>query len=236
MPFSDLIRGIVANKEQTIKRKIKTLTGYVPKNITLYEQSLRHSSIATDKKTSNERLEFLGDAVLSLVIADYLFKKFPFKHEGYLTDMRSKMVSRQQLNSIAARMGIKDLIVYNKQDKLISKTTITGNALEALVGAVYMDRGYKIAAEFIIKKIVNPYLNVEEVEQSSVNYKSKMMEWGQKSNRKLKYEIVQEGGRQKQYLIALMIDEVEMGRGMDINKKSAEKKAAQMAFEKLKLS
>ena len=236
MPFSQLIRGIVgAKKEQVIRKHIRMLTGYMPHNISLYEQALRHSSVSTEKKPSNERLEYLGDAVLNLVIADYLFKKFPFKTEGYLTDLRSKMVSRQQLNSVSAKMGVNDLLVYNKQDKLISKTTITGNALEALVGAIYTDRGYSIAMSFILKKMVVPFLNIEDVEATSFNYKSKIMEWGQKEGKKINYLVVAEGGRQRPYQMMIMIEGENFGIGMDMNKKNAEKKAAQMAFEKLKL-
>ena len=114
--------------------------------------AFRHSSSAEEIYESNERLEFLGDAVLGAVIADYLFKKFPYKDEGYLTDIRSKMVSRSQLKTVSHKMGIDLYLSYSSADPLINKKSLTGNALEALVGAVYLDKGYKSAHNFIIKK------------------------------------------------------------------------------------
>ena len=138
--------------------------------------AFRHSSSAEEIYESNERLEFLGDAVLGAVIADYLFKKFPYKDEGYLTDIRSKMVSRSQLKTVSHKMGIDLYLSYSSADPLINKKSLTGNALEALVGAVYLDKGYKSAYNFIIKKIVKPFLDIGELEISEFNYKSKLLE------------------------------------------------------------
>src|SRR5262249_13736660 len=150
--------------------KLRRLTGVAPSNLQLYRTAFRHSSISENDYDSNERLEFLGDAILSAVVADYLYNKFPYKAEGYLTDIRSKMVSRSQLNAIAHKMGIDELMTYNDADSLLNKRSLSGNALEAVVGAVFLDKGFSSAKNFILKKIVKPYLDIEEIEISEFNY------------------------------------------------------------------
>ena len=220
----------------SFKRQLKNVLGFRPTDILLYKTALSHRSVREGADENNERLEFLGDAVLGLVIADFLFKKFPYKPEGYLTDLRSKMVSRQQLNSVATKMGVEEVLAYNKQDKLISKATILGNALEALVGAIYVDRGFSEATKFILGKIVTPYLDIDEVEERGFNYKSHLMEWGQRHKNKVTYSVLEHGNRQNPFTMILLIDGEEFTRGTDLNKKNAEKKAAQAAFEKLKLT
>lgn len=209
-----------------------------PSNLLLYEMAFRHSSTAEEIYESNERLEFLGDAILGAVIADYLFKKFPYKDEGYLTDIRSKMVSRSQLKTVSHKMGIDLFISYSVTDPLINKKSLTGNALEALVGAVYLDKGYKSAQNFIIKKIVKPFLDISELEISEFNYKSKLLEWAQKSGRSLTFAVKNHSRHRHRalYKVAALIDGQEYGEGEDTNKKNAEKLAAKKAFEVLKIS
>ncbi|MGB3074392.1 MAG: ribonuclease III [Chitinophagales bacterium] len=217
---------------------MKSLTGLSPVNLELYEMAFRHSSSAKEIYDSNERLEFLGDAVLGSVIADYLFKKFPYKDEGYLTDIRSKMVSRSQLKAVSHKMGIDTFLSYSSTDPMLNKKALTGNALEALVGAVYLDKGYISAHKFIIKKIVKPFLDVGELEISEFNYKSKLLEWAQKSGRLLTFSVKNHSRHRHRavYKVAALIDGEELGEGEDTNKKNAEKQAAKMAFEVLKIS
>jgi ribonuclease-3 len=222
----------------TFLSRLKDLTGFSPSNIELYHMAFRHSSNAEEVYDSNERLEFLGDAILGAVIAIYLFKKFPYKDEGYLTDIRSKMVSRSQLNTIGHKMGIDQFITFNSSDPLLNKKSLGGNALEALVGAVYLDKGFRQTEQFIIKKIVKPFLDIAEIEISEFNYKSKLLEWAQKSGKTLTFS-VKNHSRQRHrslYKIAALIDGEEFGHGEDINKKNAEKIAARNAFESLKIS
>jgi ribonuclease-3 len=216
---------------------VKQLTGTAPSNIHLYHHAFRHSSTTEEEFESNERLEFLGDAILSAVIADYLFKKFPYKNEGYLTDIRSKMVSRSQLNVIANKMGIDQYMKYNAADPLINRRSLAGNALEALVGAVYIDKGFKSAARFILKKIVKPYLDIAEIEISEFNYKSKLLEWAQKSGRSLTFAVKHHSRHRHRslYKVAALIDGKEYGIGEDTNKKNAEKDAAKNAFKALNI-
>jgi len=127
----------------SFKKHLKNILGFAPGNIALYKTALTHRSVREASDENNERLEYLGDAILSALIADYLFKRYPYKEEGFLTEMRSKMVNRQQLNEIALRMGIKKITLYNKSDGSLKVSQIFGNTLEALVGAIYLDKGYR---------------------------------------------------------------------------------------------
>ena len=233
-----LARNLIAGlffRDKKFSKRVYNLTGFYPSNVQLYHLAFLHSSLSSETNLSNERLEYLGDAVLSLVIADYLFNKFPYKDEGYLTDLRSKMVNRSQLNSLAMKMGVDELLQYNKQDSFLSKKAISGNALEALIGAVYLDFGYEGARKFIMKKLVAPYLDIAEVEASEFNYKSKLLEWAQKNSVRAEFKVVEEkrSARYSYYRVDLLVDGNLAGSGEDNSKKNAEKKAAKEAFGKL---
>jgi ribonuclease-3 len=233
-----LARKIIAelfSRTTKFSGKVYNLTGFYPYNSQLYHLAFLHSSLAQESNMSNERLEYLGDAVLSLVVADYLFQKFPFRDEGYLTELRSKMVSRNNLNNIAYKMGIEEMLKYNKHDSLISRKSISGNALEALTGAVYLDHGYEGARQFILKKIIAQHIDLEELEVSEYNYKSKILEWAQRNNVKAEFIVLEEtrSGRHSLYKVALMIDGNESGIAQDPSKKVAEKKAAKEGYARL---
>ncbi|MDZ7742533.1 MAG: ribonuclease III domain-containing protein [Bacteroidota bacterium] len=133
-------------------------------------------------RLSNERLEYLGDAVLSSAIADYLFKKFPYKDEGFLTEMRSKIVNRAQLNKLSKKLGLDRFLESENDSKNLCKS-INGDAFEALIGAMYLDRGYNFTRRIIIKRIINLHLDIDEIEKLENNYKSKLIEWSQKEKR-----------------------------------------------------
>ena len=133
----------------TFKKQLKGVLGYSPGDTALYKTALTHRSIKETSDENNERLEYLGDAILSALVAEYLFKRYPYKEEGFLTEMRSKMVNRQQLNDIAIKMGLKKITLYNKADASLKTSQIFGNTLEALVGAVYLDKGYKKTARWV---------------------------------------------------------------------------------------
>ena len=145
------------------------MLGYKPGNISLYKTALTHRSIRDGADENNERLEYLGDAVLSALIADYLFKRYPYKEEGFLTEMRSKMVNRQQLNEIAIRMGLKKVTLYNKMDGSLKVSQIFGNTLEALVGAIYLDLGYKKTAKWVLEVIILPHMFMDDLENLEIN-------------------------------------------------------------------
>ena len=138
----------------TFKKSLKGILGYSPGNMELYKKALTHRSIKETSSENNERLEYLGDAILSALVADYLFKRYPYKEEGFLTEMRSKMVNRQQLNDIAVKMGLKKVTVFNKSDASLKTSQIFGNTLEALVGAIYLDKGYKKTSKWVNDHII----------------------------------------------------------------------------------
>lgn len=186
---------------------------------------------------NNERLEYLGDAVLSAIVADYLFKRYPYKGEGFLTEMRSKMVNRQQLNDIALKMGLKKLTFYNKFDNSLKGSQIFGNTLEALVGAVYLDKGYAKTSNWVLQQIVIPHMFVDDLELIDINLKNKLIGWANKNGKILAFELVQEKmeGSRRLFTINAVLDGEMLAQGKGYNKKDASQVAAQLAVEKLGL-
>ena len=211
---------------------LKNILGFYPKNIRLYKQCLRHRSASVTLKdgadNSNERLEFLGDAVLGAAVAHYLFRKFPFKDEGVLTKIRSRIVSRANLNSLSRKLGLFDMMEVKRENEQIYKSA-GGDALEAFIGAVYLDRGYTAAQAFVIDKLIKLHLDLEEILNTDKDYKSKLVEWSQKEKRVIRYEVAAErgGGISKYYVIDLYVDEVKQTTGNGNSKKAAEQHAAE---------
>jgi len=158
-------------KKSAFEINLAQLIGYPTKRIILFQTALNHRSVKDNPEENNERLEFLGDAIISSVVADYLFKKYPYKGEGFLTEMRSKMVNRQQLNHIAVQMGLRRMTRFNKMDGSLKTSQIFGNTLEALVGAIYLDKKYDFTKLWILEKMIQPYLFMEDLEQIDINKK-----------------------------------------------------------------
>ncbi len=220
------------------------MLGFVPGNLYLYKLAFRHKSVAMivkdGSKNSNERLEFLGDAVLGSVVAELLFKKYPFKGEGFLTEMRSKIVSRVHLNQLGRKLGLDELMQYDA--RIInyapkSNSSLLGDAFEALIGAIYLDKGYGFTKDFLITRIIKPHVDIQTLEETESNFKSRLIEWGQQNGREVTF-MMQEGGESDQYqkifTIDALVDGEVYGTGKDFNKKSAEKIAAEKAWESLK--
>ena len=217
--------------------QLVNLLGFRPGRISLYIAALSHRSIKEKSTENNERLEYLGDAILGGIIADYLFMKYPYKGEGFLTEMRSKMVNRQMLNDIAIRMGFKKITAYNKQDGSLKSSQIFGNALEALVGAIYIDRGYASTKRWVLKKIIIPHLFIEDLEQVEINQKNKLFSWANKSGKLLEFETIEEkieNGR-RLFTVGAIVDGEVLAEGKAFNKKDAGQIAAQNAVERLNL-
>ena len=169
----------IKKEDQKIIKAILFLFGFEPVNINLYKLALLHKS--KNKNESNERLEYLGDAVLNLIVAEYLFKKYPFKDEGFLTKIRSKIVSRESLNNLGRKVGLKELINFkNVNEYSKNYNSIYGDALEAIIGAVYLDVGFEYCQEYIVKNIIIPYYDFDELVNKTHNFKSKILEWSQK--------------------------------------------------------
>ena len=215
----------------SFKKQLKNVLGFSPDNISLYKTALTHRSVRENADENNERLEYLGDAVLSALVADYLFMRYPYKEEGFLTEMRSKMVNRQQLNEIALRMGLKKITLYNKSDGSLKISQIFGNTLEALVGAIYLDRGYKKTAKWVTDRIILPHMFIDDLELLEINHKNKLYGWANKNGKVLEFETVEErveNGR-RLFTIAAVVDGKNIAEGKAFNKKDASQIAAQMA-------
>ena len=185
-------------------------------------------------KMSNERLEYLGDAVLGSIVADYLFKKFPYKEEGFLTEMRSRIVSRTQLNKLSKKLGFEKLVESEAFCNNHSKS-LYGDAYEAFVGALYLDKGYSFARRIILKRIIEVHFDIEQLESQDTNHKSQMIEWSQKEKIPIEFKVVNEvgNGYGKQYIVELSVDGVSYGQGRDYSIKGAEQLAAAKAIERL---
>ena len=226
----------IKKEDQKIIKAILFLFGFEPVNINLYKLALLHKS--KNKNESNERLEYLGDAVLNLIVAEYLFKKYPFKDEGFLTKIRSKIVSRESLNNLWRKVGLKELINFkNVNEYSKNYNSIYGDALEAIIGAVYLDVGFEYCQEYIVKNIIIPYYNFDELVNKTHNFKSKILEWSQKEKKLIKFstkKIILKNNS-SQFESILIIENKEISKGFGSNKKSAEKDASRLACEKLEL-
>jgi len=219
-----------------IFQKIRKITGINSRNKEVYLLAVTHSS-STSSKYSNERLEYLGDAVLDTVIAEYLFKKYPFKDEGFLTNIRSRIVNRESLNTIARKLGLNEIIQHNaRTDISKKKSSIHGNALEALIGAVYIDKGFKGSKKFIYTKIITPHLDIASIVNTPNNFKSILIEWSQKENKKIAFieEKTEEDNRL--FSITVMVEGKATGTASAKNKKKAQQLASEKACKALKVS
>jgi ribonuclease III len=213
---------------------VKNIFGFRPGNIFLYRQALRHKSAASTVKEgvkdSNERLEFLGDALLSAIIADYLFKKFPYKEEGFLTETRSKIVSRASLNRLAQRIGVGSYLSTSQELLKNPSNTILGDAMEALIGAIYLDKGFDFTKQTIIRYLLDIYMNVNDVIEKEVNFKSRIIEWGQHHKKEIEFRIAEEltsRHHPKQYRIEVLVDRKIVASALDFSIKGAEQLAAE---------
>ncbi len=220
------------NKE--LIKAIQFILGYNTKKPELFKLALLHKSIKSDE--SNERLEFLGDAILGLIVAKHLFKLYPFKDEGFLTKIRSKIVSRDSLNDIGRKMGLKKLINV-KKFKSKSYNSIYGDALEAIIGACYLEKGFDFCEKKVIKNIILPYFDLEKLTTQTHNFKSKILEWAQKEKISINFivEKTSKSSRLSEFKSILKIDGKNVSTGYGKSKKNAEKDASRIACEKLQL-
>lgn len=211
------------------------LIGYRTTSVILFQTALNHRSVKDNPSENNERLEFLGDSVISTVVADYLFKKYAYKGEGFLTEMRSKMVNRQQLNSIALQMGLKKMTRFNKLDNGLRTSQIFGNTLEALVGAIYLDKKYDFTRTWIIEKMIQPHLFMDDLEQIDINIKNKIIGWALKQGKQVDFVLAGEQleGRRRLFTINVVLDGEVVTSQKGFTKKDASQIAAQKAIELL---
>jgi len=228
------------SKDKNLVQSIRNIFGFYPGNIFLYQLAFRHKSAAVEShnghKISNERLEYLGDAVLGAVVADYLFKKFPYKNEGFLTEMRSRIVSRSSLNKLSQKLGLDILVSLINDNKSVFKS-VNGDAFEALIGAIYLDKGFQFTRRIIIKRIIELHVDVEALQKTEVNFKSRLLEWGQKEKRNIEFVVTSESGEgyRKQYQIEARLDGSAMAQASDYSIKGAEQLAAEKTWNQLQL-
>ena len=220
---------------------IYKITGYYPDDIKIYEQAFLHRSSSVEdengKSLNNERLEFLGDAILDAIVADIVYVHFPNKKEGYLTNTRSKIVKRETLNHIALELGLDKMVKYATKVST-HNNYIYGNALEALIGAVYLDHGYSAAFDFISKIIISKYIDLDNIAKKEMNFKSHLIEWGQKNKLSVDFSIIESfndnDGNPVFQTSIILEGEIQMGIGIGYTKKESHQNAAQMALKKLR--
>ena len=215
------------------------ILGFYPRNIQLYKQALLHksNSIRTEKgrPINNERMEFLGDAVLDAIVGDIVYRRFEGKREGFLTNTRSKIVQRETLNKLAVEIGIDKLIKYSVRSSS-HNSYLYGNAFEAFVGAVYLDQGYERCKQFIEKRIINPYIDLEKLSQKEVNFKSKLIEWSQKNHIELSFELIEQFNDKEGspvFQTEVRVEGIPAGSGTGYSKKESQQNAAQKASGKI---
>ncbi|MFD2203248.1 ribonuclease III [Shivajiella indica] len=245
MKLSRLLRlqALFYNKnEKRLATAIKHMVGSKPFNLSLYKLAIKHISVAEETingfKISNERLEYLGDAVLGAVVAEFLFLKFPYRDEGFLTETRSRMVNREALNQIAIKIGLAKVVdIEYKGRNLSSHKSIYGDTLEAIVGAVYLDRGYKFCKRFILKCIII-HFDVDDIISTTSNFKSKIIEWSQKENKEVDFRTISVTGNQrfKEFHVHLYVGGEQLSEGKGPTKKKAEQEASKNACEKLNIA
>lgn len=214
---------------------LKNILGFYPRNVAVYKLAFSHRSAAVTTingvQMSNERLEYLGDAILGAVVADMLFRRFPFRDEGFLTEMRSRLVSREHLKNLALKIGLDKYIKNNSGPGMYR--SMYGDAFEALIGAIYLDKGYPSTHKFLVDRIIKHHVDLNEIELSDTNFKSRIINWAQRERKNLVFETVDEGIGGKLIKVRLLVDGNEISTGADYVKKKAEQIAASKACEVL---
>jgi ribonuclease-3 len=215
------------------------ILGFLPGSIRLYEIAFIHRSASSVCKDghiiNNERLEYLGDAILDAIIAGYLYDHFPLQDEGFLTQLRSKIVKRKQLNQLAYSIGLSPLLVSNTNSHQ-TRINLLGNALEALIGAIYLDKGYRRTKRFVTIRILNSHLDVGRLARKESDFKSRIIEWAQKNKQQISFvsqEETEPGSHETLFSSQVMLVDRELGTGTGHSKKDAEQKAAKEALSNL---
>lgn len=242
MSLFSFLKKYFSRNRQFVRRLSITL-GFNPKNVSLYQLAFRHKSVSpylkSGLKNSNERLEFLGDAVLGAIVAEFLFRKYPLKGEGFLTEMRSKMVNRSYLNQLAHKMDLNTYLHYDTKiiNNSLKREALLGDLFEALLGAIYLDKGYLFTRKYILKQIISRHIDVDLLERTETNFKSRLIEWCQHNGKSIHFEVIEDDrkniGNLRLFTVKAVIDGEDKGIGQDHTKKNAEKNAAENAYEQL---
>lgn len=237
--FIDRIK-LPFRKEKELYLSLYTILGFYPRNIELYQMALSHKSIhfknKKGKPVNNERLEFLGDAILDAIVGDIVYKHFPGKREGFLTNTRSKLVQRETLNKIAQEIGLSRLI-YSSGRNFSHNSYMAGNAFEALIGALYLDRGYNLCMRFMQEKILTKMVNIDTVAYKEVNFKSRLIEWAQKNKMNIAFNLLEqkkddEGNPVFKYCV--VIEGIKCNSASGFSKKESQQLASEETLECIK--
>ena len=240
--FSNLIDRIrlLFRKDKESYLCFYRMLGFYPHNIRYYEQALLHrsSSVKSDqgRLLNNERLEFLGDAILDAVVGDIVYQKFEGKREGFLTNTRSKIVSRESLNHVAEQIGLSKLIKFSIRHSS-HNSYMGGNAFEALVGAIYLDRGYSYCKDFMEHRIIGPYINLNKVSRKEVNFKSKLIEWSQKNKVEIVFDLINQSldeFNSPVFETEILIEGIHACKGKGYSKKESQQLAAHETLNRIK--
>lgn len=241
-PIISLFKTGSTPEERVFRKSIESIIGRKPSNIEVFHLAFRHTSASKETaisgfRESNERLEYLGDAVLGMIIAEFLFTKYPYKDEGFLTEIRSRIVNRETLNQISRKLGLDRFIEYDGNRRGMSpRSSMFGDTLEAFVGAIYLDQGHQFTKQFILKKLLTHY-DLDAIVQNNLNFKSILIEWTQKEGKEIRFDVLEEKGsrHQREFIIQLFIDNEPIASGNGFTKKKAEQSAAEKAYELLEL-
>ena len=225
-----------------LSKQIYRVTGITPGKLRIYQEALRHSSMSdprdADQIKNNERLEFLGDAILDAVVAEILFQQFPNKNEGFLTEMRTRIVNREQLGYLAGKLGLVEIMDIKRDlhSNKIAMKTIGGNALEALIGAIYLDKGFSAARGFVSQRLVGQYLDMEKLMATAVSYKALLMKWTQQNHKLLRFDSEMKlENRNDLHSVNLVIDDEIWFTEVNHSRKKAEELCCEKACRKLGL-
>lgn len=237
MLLSNKLRSYFSS-DRALHQAIRNVFGYYPGNISLFKLALRHKSaskkVINGLRINNERLEYLGDAILSAIVADYLFKRFPYRNEGFLTEMWSKIVSRSSLNKLANKLGLTKLISIGGEHHTKGKSA-GGDAFEAVIGAIYLDKGYEFTRKTFINRIIDIHFDIDLLVETEISFKSIIIEWAQKEKLEITFPILKETGEKhkKQYVIGVEIDGAIKAQASDYSIKGGERLAAEKAWKEI---
>lgn len=226
-----------SSEEEKLRLVVESITGKKPINIKLYKLAIKHSSSSEPdkygRKESYERLEYLGDAYLGAVVAEFLYKKYPYKDEGFLTEIRSRIVNRDALNQLGRKLGLEKIIKVDQKNGLHRHKSIYGDIMESLIGAIYLDHGFNYCKHFILHKLIDSNFNIDKLINENPNFKSQLIEWSQKNGKDIRFEMgnIIEKGNFKEFEISLFIEQELVVKGHGSNKKKAEQSAARKALE-----
>jgi len=227
--------------DRHLTHALRKMLGIVPHNLHNFKLAFQHRSLFPDLAENNERLEFLGDAVLDLIVTEYLFQRYPLKDEGFITRMRSKIVNRKYLNRLGHLLGIEELMIYNKSSINIKSGyhSLPGNTLEALIGAVYLDIGYEKTRNIVFHRMLKPHTNLNELESTIFDYKSRVIEWSQKNGKSIEFRMLGEtttADNRSKFMMGIYVNDELLAQADGFSKKQAEQRASKIVVGEMELA